>query len=90
MRRIARRTDVDFLTYILNFRTRLKGYKSYLVAITGLAIGLQVVFFGGDASAPTFAEPIVQGLSSGDGVKLILESLGLGTLRAGVAKVNGR
>jgi hypothetical protein len=73
---------------LLKLRDLVGGYKTYIVMVTGVLTALQVLLFG-DATIPTFDSPVVD-ISQGEAFRLLLDSLGLGTLRAGVSKVIGR
>ena len=62
--------------------TAIQGNKTYIISAFMVAFGLYVIVFG---EAPTYANPAP--MDPGAGLELILQGLGLGGLRAGVAKV---
>jgi hypothetical protein len=66
---------------VLEFLTMMKGKKTYLVGGIMVLQGIMILLGEG----PTFDAP--GGLGSQDAWRLILEGLGLGSLRAGVSKV---
>jgi len=69
----------DFLDEIQEF---LNGRKTYITSLALIVYGIaQFADPGG-----TWAEPIASGA---DPMQLVLEGLGLGTLRAGIAKNGG-
>ena len=59
----------------------LKGKKTYLNSAIMVAIGVYVLITG---EAPTYANP--GGTDPATAIMIIMNGLGLGTLRAGVAK----
>jgi len=66
---------------IVKFVAILKGKKTYILSILGILSQI-VLVINGDIT--------VVDLLTGEHLLILLNSLGLGTLRAGVSKLNGK
>ena len=64
----------------------LQGKKTYINSVLMVAIGAYMLLFG-DAPGGTWEAPVANDPATP--LMLVLNGLGLGTLRAGVAKVKG-